>query len=150
MVNYHYPLNPVENNVPYISIEFLEPFLLFLITYMDKSRQGNIKDQQIAEENILNSLHLILQIYTVFSSTKLIYEDFSQTPFFSKNELICLKKYKKYLGKYSFYKQKDKKIAQKFITSILQLDIHNKLFTETNLPSHTWIAKDISIYSSNI
>ncbi|MCI3150037.1 hypothetical protein C5137_28445 [Bacillus cereus] len=148
MVIYHYPSHFAEHNVSKISIDFLETFLLFLIDYMDQSEEGNMQEKKTTEENILNSLHLLYQIYTNFSHSKLIFEGSSQLPFFSKQELTCLKKYKKHLKNHPFLK--NKKLAQKFINNILELDMHSKIHTEINYPNQTWIAKDISIFSANV
>ncbi|MBW3496804.1 hypothetical protein [Bacillus sp. FDAARGOS_1420] len=150
MVIYQYPSHFAEHNASKISIDFLETFLLFLIDYMDKSGEGNIQEKKTTEENILNSLYLLYQIYTNFSHSKLIFEGSSHLPFFSKQELICLKKYKKHLKNHPFPKNKDKKLAQKFVNNILELDIHSKIHTEINFPNQTWIAKDISIFSANM
>ncbi|MGH1288776.1 hypothetical protein [Bacillus toyonensis] len=150
MVIYYYPAHFAEHNASKISIDFLETFLLFLIDYMAKSGEGNIQEKKTTEEDIISSLHLIYQIYTNFSHSKLIFEGYSHLPFFSKQELICLQKYKKYLKNHRFHRNKDKKLAQKFINNILELDIHSKIHTENNFPNQTWIAKDISIFSANV
>ncbi|WP_410993617.1 hypothetical protein [Bacillus cereus] len=150
MVIYHYPSHFSEHNASEVSIDFLENFILFLIGYMAKSSEENIQEKKTTEENILNSLHLIYQIYNNFSHSKLIFEGSSHRPFFSKHELNCLKKYKKHLQNYPFYRGEDKKLAQKFINNILALDIHSKIHTENNFPNQTWIAKGISVFSANV